>query len=326
MEFSGGIWIGWKNSIDLEVVSNHSQFILVRICSKLHPHPVFVAFVYGSPDKQKRKILWNDLSHIVHREYVPWMAIGDFNAILSSEDKKNGHVKGRRCQSFGDFTDNALLHDLGFQGPPFTWHRGFLSERLDKAVGNDSWVEAFPNCLITHLPRIKSDHRPLLMKFCYDDNCQEVLIRDELENTLHHEEMLWKQKSRCEWLNLGDRNTSYFHRQAVNFFQKLYRKNPGLSRSLPSNAFPRLNIEYVDYLGQRVMNEEIRAVLFDMAPLKAPGSDGFQVAFFQNQWDNRGETICEWVKKVFEGGTINPEFNNTLIELIPKVSNLENFS
>lgn len=36
--FSSGIWIGWKNSIDLEVVSNHPQFILARIFSKLHSH------------------------------------------------------------------------------------------------------------------------------------------------------------------------------------------------------------------------------------------------------------------------------------------------
>ncbi|KAA3486584.1 (+)-neomenthol dehydrogenase-like [Gossypium australe] len=58
-----------------------------------------------------------------------------------------------------------------FRGGQFTWHRGNLSERLDRVVGNDAWIKAFPNCLITHLPRIKSDHRPLLLKFCYDDNC-----------------------------------------------------------------------------------------------------------------------------------------------------------
>ncbi|MBA0674328.1 hypothetical protein Goari_015931, partial [Gossypium aridum] len=52
--FSRGIWIGWKNSIGLEVIGNHPQFILSCICSNLHPNPTFVAFVYGSPNKLKR--------------------------------------------------------------------------------------------------------------------------------------------------------------------------------------------------------------------------------------------------------------------------------
>ncbi|KAK5824876.1 hypothetical protein PVK06_019662 [Gossypium arboreum] len=44
----------------------------------------------------------------------PWMAIGDFNAILSSEDKKGAHVKGSKCQFFGEFMDKTQLLDLGF--------------------------------------------------------------------------------------------------------------------------------------------------------------------------------------------------------------------
>ncbi|MFQ6648100.1 hypothetical protein Gotur_021108 [Gossypium turneri] len=134
--FSRGIWIGWKNSIGLEVIGNHPQFILSCIYSNLHPNPTFVAFVYGTPNKLKRKILWNDLSRSIPLGYDPWMAIGDFNAILSSDDKKGGHVKGRRCQFFGEFMDKAQLHDLGFQGPLFMWHRVNLSERLDRTVGN----------------------------------------------------------------------------------------------------------------------------------------------------------------------------------------------
>ncbi|KAH1039539.1 hypothetical protein J1N35_041282 [Gossypium stocksii] len=114
--------------------------------------------------------------------------------------------------------------------------------------------------------------------------------------------------------------------KAVKFFQNLYGENPGPLRPLPPNAFPKISSEDVDFLEKGITNEEIKSVLFDMAPLKAPGSDGFQTTFFQNQWDNIGGGICEWVKKVFEEGIIDPKLNNTLIVLIPKVPNLENFS
>ncbi|KAH1082621.1 hypothetical protein J1N35_022382 [Gossypium stocksii] len=138
----------------------------------------------------------------------------------------------------------------------------------------------------------------------------EVSARDELENILHHEEMLWKQKSRREWLNLGDRNTSYFYKrtvlkrnfnkitalcnvngkwifdpeilktEVVNFLQNLYGENLGSLGPIPPNAFPWLNSEYADFLERGVTNEEIRLPLFDMAPLKAPSNDGFQAPFF----------------------------------------------
>lgn len=55
------------------------------------------------------------------------------------------------------------VHDLGLKGFPFTWHRGTLFECLDRALGNDAWINFFPNFMLSHLPRIKSDHKPILL-------------------------------------------------------------------------------------------------------------------------------------------------------------------
>ncbi|KAK5775092.1 hypothetical protein PVK06_042959 [Gossypium arboreum] len=114
--------------------------------------------------------------------------------------------------------------------------------------------------------------------------------------------------------------------EAVNFYQKLYGEDLGSVGNLPHSDFRGLNSKYVAFLGHNVSSEEIKVVFFNMAPFKAPGSDGFQAGFFQKQWDIIGEDICVWVKNVFDGGIIVPEFNNTLIVLIPKVQNPENFS
>lgn len=51
---------------------------------------------------------------------------------------------------------------------------------------------------------------------------------------------------------------------------------------LPPNAFPRINQGYITLLNKLISNEEIKSTLFDMAPLKAPRSDGYYVVFYQS--------------------------------------------
>ena len=42
-------------------------------------------------------------------------------------------------------------------------------ERLDRALATDQWRIDYPSAHITHLPRISSDHAPLLLKLDRED-------------------------------------------------------------------------------------------------------------------------------------------------------------
>lgn len=79
-----------------------------------------IAFVYGSPNSIKRRLFGEDLKETIPVNSIPWMAVGDFNAILLEREKKCSKV-GKRCLFFGEFVETNDLYDLRYRGPSFTW-------------------------------------------------------------------------------------------------------------------------------------------------------------------------------------------------------------
>ncbi|MBA0880293.1 hypothetical protein Goshw_018432 [Gossypium schwendimanii] len=129
-----------------------------------NPDIVSVGTESKRPDRGRRKSLWDDLVVVLPQDPILWMIMDDFNAILSPNDKKSDRGKSKRCTFFSNFVDSCNLQDLWFIGLAFTWKIGNIYERLDRALANDTWVSSFPHCIVYHLPLIKSDHRPILLR------------------------------------------------------------------------------------------------------------------------------------------------------------------
>lgn len=53
---------------------------------------------------------------------------------------------------------------MGFFGAPFTWARGNLKQRLDRALCNSIWQIKFHISFVTHVPLQSSDHSGLWFK------------------------------------------------------------------------------------------------------------------------------------------------------------------
>ncbi|CAN0836924.1 hypothetical protein LINGRAHAP2_LOCUS1644 [Linum grandiflorum] len=94
--------------------------------------------------------------------------------MLTSRDKQGGaNFNLSDAKDFSSCLDQCQLFDLGFVGPKFTWRRGSLFERLDRGVINEDWLLRFPDSATRHLPRVKSDHRPILVctDYIHASNC-----------------------------------------------------------------------------------------------------------------------------------------------------------
>jgi len=109
-----------------------------------------------SPKPTERKFFWQDLSAIMMNMSLPWLLAGDWNATITSEDRKGG-ARGTRpsSSSFQNFVQMKGLIDLGYVGTNSTWRRGTRLARLDRALASDEWATLFPDSVIHHLPKLQ---------------------------------------------------------------------------------------------------------------------------------------------------------------------------
>ncbi|KAK8628349.1 hypothetical protein V6N13_064058 [Hibiscus sabdariffa] len=161
--FSGGIWICWFDNVHDDVLLCLFQFILCRITIPCSSTYCLVTFVYMSLNAHKRKALWSYFRSFAHLISEPWIIIRDFNATLYSSDRQGCVSSSKLDSNFQSLIFDCGLHDLGHNGPNFTWYKGSCAVRLDRGICNGAWLESFPASSIQHLLRMKSDHHPLML-------------------------------------------------------------------------------------------------------------------------------------------------------------------
>ncbi|RVW47789.1 LINE-1 reverse transcriptase-like [Vitis vinifera] len=98
------------------------------------------------------------------------------------------------------------------------------------------------------------------------------------------------------------------------YFQKIR----GGRRILGSLQFDQISQEEAEILERPFTEEEIHGALMEMNGDKAPGPDGFTLAFWQSCWEFIKEEILEMFKEFYDHSSFLKSLNNIFLVLIPK--------
>lgn len=97
--------------------------------------------VYASTIPSVRTYWWEALHRIASACSSPWLIAGDFNALLFPSEKKGGSdFRSGVSKPFLHWFNSCHMLDLRCKGLKYTWVRGSLMERLDRAICNQSWL------------------------------------------------------------------------------------------------------------------------------------------------------------------------------------------
>ncbi|XP_059077196.1 uncharacterized protein LOC131876295 [Cryptomeria japonica] len=186
-----------------------------------------------------------------------------------------------------------------------------------------------------------------------DLSIAESLALKGLEEWELWEEIFWKQKSRIDWLQEGDRNIAFFHnsvkarrqgnsisslvsqdgaqlsssadisREAVYYFSNLFSREDIAARAEEGailDCIPQLvSAEMNGVLLCPILLPELEKVVFNMKKGKAPGPDGFPIEFFQEFWEIIKFDLLEVIQESHRNKQMLKSMNSTFLALIPKM-------
>ena len=163
---SGGVALFWNREVNLDYSGNHIDAIVRETDRNLKWR--IIGF-YGHPKTHRSYESWHLLAFLHNQYQLPWLFLGDFNEILSINEKIGGVTRPeQQMEGFRNVVNFCGFLDLGYQGVDFIWcnmqeGENRIQLRLDRALANTEWSGKFEGMRVYHIMDSTSDHCALLI-------------------------------------------------------------------------------------------------------------------------------------------------------------------
>ncbi|XP_019433073.1 PREDICTED: uncharacterized protein LOC109339968 [Lupinus angustifolius] len=303
----------------------------------------------------QRRFLWVEIQSLMLAHPGPWCCIGDFNAVLGSNECRSARLPDKvPCEDFQKFTNTSRLTHLSTRGVAFTWtnkRKGRLSLKKD-------WIDAYAMILgfpVGSMLLVALFLELLLITVTFCFILKFLIALDHLNSDFTKcgigtliAKYWWRSLGVSQFLiKLKDWNANIFGNVPLRVKNALANVEIIQSCINASSLYPHLldqdlhaqnqllealTIEEDFYLVGNEENamlisiptsEEIKSVVFSINGEGAPGPDCFGGCFYQQFWEIVSKDVCNSVTQFFLHGWVMPNMNSNSIILILKPSNAE---
>ncbi|XP_060216639.1 uncharacterized protein LOC132644099 [Lycium barbarum] len=166
--YNGKLWFFVNDNMDVEIMQDLEQQITVKLLFQEWNKSLMVTMVYSKCDHMEIIRLWDSLYSLDDHMDLPWLVGGDFNVIMSKDEKIGGlPVFPNEYEDFAFCINSCELFDINYKGSLFTWWNGkagseCIFKRLDRMIANSKLQDWFVHMEVEHLSRTGSDHALLL--------------------------------------------------------------------------------------------------------------------------------------------------------------------
>lgn len=158
----GRIVVAWDpHTFSINEIVGNSQFMHLQLTLVDRKIGFNATIIYAYNKEEERRSLWRNL--ILLQSKQPWIVMGDFNDILSVEDRIGVRGHSSPGVEFRSCVNQCGLENIPYCGSRFTWNNKQLGEdriysKIDRVMANGECLEKFENAEVIFLKEGYFDH------------------------------------------------------------------------------------------------------------------------------------------------------------------------
>lgn len=123
INYRGGIWVCWSlNNLSMINHDSHNRCAHIRVLYKPLSKHFMITGAYFPAKEDQNQTFWDYMESVLSNIDIQWLLIGDFNELLSPNDKAGGNPPSRnQCTRLPPLPNSLHATDIPYLQQTFSW-------------------------------------------------------------------------------------------------------------------------------------------------------------------------------------------------------------